>query len=200
MKRKWVAMKPSTGWHMLSMELEAGRLRVYVDDALLGQTTLPRTQAIQGIRCNVDVMDANKKQGKLWLDELIVSQSLPPLARPPSDAKQDSLWLAQGEQMFGQIVSADAKGVTLDAKFGQRSYAWSQLRGLLLARPKESPMSGEAEILFRPSPGFPVDRLRGKLIRWEEAKLIVQHELLGEIAIERDRLDKIRFETSQKMR
>ena len=101
--------------------------------------------------------------------------------------------LEHGEQLFGRIVSADGESVTLDAKFGKRTLAWPKLRGILFAEGKETPMPAEPEITFHPGPGFPLDCLRAKLLRWEDAKLIVHHGLLGEIAIERGRLDKIRF-------
>ena len=106
---------------------------------------------------------------------------------------QDILWLEHGEQLFGRIVAADAVMVTLEAKFGRRSMAWSQLRGIYFAYPKAGPTSAEPEIAFRAAPGFPVDSLRAKLLRWNDGRLIVRHDIFGEIAIERERLDKIRF-------
>ena len=84
--------------------------------------------------------------------------------------------------------------MTLDAKFGKRTLAWSRLRGIQFAQGlgKEVAPTGDPEITFRPGPGFVVDRLRAKLVRWEGTKLIVAHALFGEIAIERERLETIR--------
>jgi len=102
-------------------------------------------------------------------------------------------WLEHGEQLFGQIVRGDAEAVLLDAKFGKRSLAWSQLRGIYFARRDIEPISADPEITFRPGPGFPVDSVRAKLVRWDGGNLFLQNGLLGEIALERERLDKIRF-------
>jgi hypothetical protein len=194
MKERFRPWKAVPGWHLLAIEIEAGRLRIFVDDHCLGQTTLAAKEAIKGIRLAVSTGDApEQKNGKLWIDELLVTRRLPALPRPQTMKDQDMLWLEYGEQLFGRIVSADAAGVVLDAKFGKRSLAWSQLRGIYFASPKAGPMSVDPEITFRAAPGFSVDSLRAKLVRWDEGRLIVQHGIFGEIAVERERLEKIRF-------
>jgi hypothetical protein len=194
MKERFRPWKAVSGWHLLAMEIEAGRLRIFVDDHCLGQTSLPAKEAIKGIRIAVSTGDApEQKNGKLWIDELLVTRRLPTMPRPQTMKDQDMLWLEHGEQLFGRIVSADAVTVALEAKFGTRSMAWSQLRGIYFACPKAGPMSADSEITFRAAPGFPVDSLRAKLLRWNDGRLIVRHDMFGEIAIERERLDKIRF-------
>ncbi len=120
-KQAFGPLKASAGWHMLCFEIDAGRLRIYVDDFCLGQTTLPVEESLRGIRI---VHGA----GKLWIDELSVTRKLQPLATP-MPAEQDSRWLEQGEQIFGRIVTADRDTATLEAKFGKRSLPWSRLRG-----------------------------------------------------------------------
>lgn len=177
----------AAGWHLLSMEIEGQRLRLFVDDSCIGQTALAKGAAIKGIRFE------SAHNGAVWIDELIVARRLPPAAPPRNDPKQDSLWLAHGEQLFGQLLDADAQIATLDAKFGKRSIPWSQLRGIRFAAADTDSGTVEPEITFRPAPGFSVDCLRAKLLRWDGKTLTVQHGLLGEIAIERGRLDKIRF-------
>jgi hypothetical protein len=194
MKERFHTWKAVSGWHLLAMEIEAGRLRIFVDDHCLGQSSLPAKEAIRGIRIFVSAGDAlEQKNGKLWIDELLVTRRLPTIPRPRTMKDQDILWLEHGEQLFGRIVAADAVMVTLEAKFGRRSMAWSQLRGIYFACPKAGPTSAEPEIAFRAAPGFPVDSLRAKLLRWNDGRLIVRHDIFGEIAIERERLDKIRF-------
>jgi hypothetical protein len=194
MEERFHPWKALSGWHLLAMEIEAGRLRIFVDDHCLGQSSLPVKEAIKGIRIAVSAGNApEQKNGKLWIDELLVTRRLPPIPRPQMMKDQDMLWLEHGEQLFGRIVSADAVTVALEAKFGRRSLAWSQLRGIYFACPKAGPMSADPEITFRAAPGFPVDSLRAKLLRWNDGRLIVRHDIFGEVAIERERLDKIRF-------
>ena len=77
----------------------AGRLRLFVDDVCLGQTTLPSKEAVTGVRLEIE---ASKDAGKLWIDELLVSRSLPTMPRPDSVPDQDSLWLEHGEQQIGR--------------------------------------------------------------------------------------------------
>ena len=144
---------------------------------------------IKGIR----ISGSGKVASKLWIDELLVTRRVPAQKRPQPAKDQDILWLEHGEQLFGKIESANAESVTFDAKFGKRMYQWSILRGIFFAEGKETPLPADLEIIFRPGPGFPLDCLRAKLLRWDDAKLIVQHSLLGEVAIERSRLHTIRF-------
>jgi len=182
----------TSGWHVFSAERLHNRLRLFVDDHCLGETPLTAKEAVQGIRIAAESAPG-KAPGKLWIDELSVTRRLPPLARPQPDKDNDMLWLEHGELLFGRIDGADAAGVTLDAKFGKRTLPWSKLRGIQFAQPKPHAPFSDPEITFRPCPGFPVDRLRVKLVRWENGNLIVTHALFGEIAIERERLDTIRI-------
>ena len=171
------AGSPTAGWHQLSLELRAGRLRIYVDDACLGRHKMP---ALNGVRISSDA-------GKLWIDELIVTQRLP-AGRIPTDEGLRHAWLAR-RATFRQLLAPTA-AVTLDSKLGSARFhgptAASFCSGNGIDR-------HERRITFRPASGFPPDQLRAKLVRWEDGKLIIQHELFGEFALERDRLDKIRW-------
>ncbi|HZZ80663.1 MAG TPA: hypothetical protein VFE62_19325 [Gemmataceae bacterium] len=179
------AAKRAAGWHLLAVDIDGGRLRVFVDDACLGQTTVSAGDAIHGLRI---VQDA----GEIWIDEMSVTRKLQPMTLPTA-GDQDAVWLEQGEQLFGRIVDADANRVHLEAKFGKRALPWSRVRGILFAQAKKTPPVTEPEIQFSPGPGFSLDLLRARLIRWDGEKLMVDHPLLGEVPIERERLRRIRF-------
>jgi hypothetical protein len=184
MRKAFGTLPATAGWHWLSFELAEGRLRIFVDDRCLGET---KVAEIKGLR----IVCTEMGKGELWIDELLVTRRLPPLPRP-QPGELDLAWLERGEELFGRIVSADSGGVVLDAKFGKRTLPWAQLRGIFFASAK-APASTEPELTFRPGPGFSLDCLRAKLVRWEEETLVVEHDRLGPIRIERDRLDTIRF-------
>jgi hypothetical protein len=179
--------KASPGWHLLSIEFSNERMRFFVDDRCLGQTPAMPKEAITAIRCTL------KGDAKIWIDEFSVTRRVPPLPRPAPIKEQDSIWLENGEQVFGNILSANTDGIVLDAKFGKREYPWSKMRGILFAQAKPTTITSEPAITFRPGPGFSLDQIDAKLIRWEEKHLLIEHRLLGEITLERDRLDKLRF-------
>jgi hypothetical protein len=179
------AAKRTPGWHLVAFELADRQVRVFVDDVCVGQSIVDSKEAVDGLR-------VNHSSGTIFIDEIVVSRRVPSMPRPASIKDQDSLWLEQGEQLFGRIVSADRDKVLLDAKFGQRTFAWSRLRGILFARSEKPKPAAEMEITYRPGPGFLLDRVRAKLVRWDGDRLVVAHPLLGEIPIERDRVDKIR--------
>ncbi len=185
-------------WHGLFIERQNDALLFYVDDSCLGRTPLTRDIMIRGIRLTTTraskpAAEGNER-GSLLIDEFSITRRLLTLPAPRGEASLDWLWLEQGEQLFGRIISADGSAVVLDAKFGKHTLAWSKLRGIGFALFEKKTASAGAEVFFRPAAGFSPDRLRGRLLRWDKTKLIVDHAHLGEIAIERDRLVKIHFE------
>ncbi|MSQ94572.1 MAG: hypothetical protein EXR98_08440 [Gemmataceae bacterium] len=194
MNKSFGTLPAASSWRLFAAEFLKGRLRIFVEDHCLGETALDSKETIHGIRISAETnAKPGKEAGKLWIDEVSVAHCLPVLRRPQPSKDQDIVWLEQGEQLFGRIVSADAETVTLDAKFGKRSLPWSRLRGILFAQGKEALVTSDPEIAYRPGPGFPVDSLRGKLVRWEGTKLIVAHALFGEITIEGERLHTVRM-------
>lgn len=185
-QRNFGPLSRSPGWHFATFEIEAGRLRVYVDDFCLGEGPSASQGGIVALRLASDL-------GTTWIDEVTVARRMPPLGNVPERTLQDSVLLEFGEQIFGQIVAADMEKVRLEAKAGSRTIPWTKLRGIRFASKKENGADGRPEILFRPASGFSVDRLRARLLRWHEDTLVVEHPLLGEIALEKACLDRIRL-------
>jgi len=180
-------LRTTPGWRLLCVELRPGRLRVYVDDACLGEVKCDAKFTLSAIRI------AAEGDGKLTLDELKVSQTLAPSAWPTSAKDQDAVCLLEGEQLFGKLQAIDPSAIVLDAKFGKLSLPWTDVRGILFAQPKRLDASTEPEIVFRPGPGFALDRIHAKLVSWDAANLVIRHAVLGEVALERGRLERLRF-------
>lgn len=185
-QRSFGFLSRSPGWHLATFELEAGRVRVYVDDFCLGEGP-------SGAKGGIDAMRFASDLGTTWIDEVTVARRMPPSGNVPEGTLQDSVLLEFGEQIFGQIVAADAEKVRLEAKAGSRTFPWTKLRGIQFAFKKENGADGRPEIQFRPASGFSVDRLRARLLRWHQDTLVVEHPMLGEIALEKACLDRIRL-------
>ncbi len=193
MQRTFGPVAATTGWHLFAAEISPGRLRVFVDDDCLGETPLDDAATIQSIRCGAEAgAKLGKEHGKVWIDEVSVTWRVPVLSWPNASKDQDVVWLEHGEQLFGRIVKADSESVTLDAKFGMRNLAWAQVRGILFAQPNAITPPEPIEVTFRPCAGFPVDRLRVKLIGWKGTALKVVHPLVGELTLESERLHGVR--------
>ncbi|MBI2805648.1 MAG: hypothetical protein HYX68_11780 [Planctomycetes bacterium] len=185
LKKPYGRLKTTQAWRAFSAEAGNGRLRIFVDDTCLGETTFTPEEAIVGIR--IIAGDA-----RLWIDELSATRRVARLHWPRAVKDQDMLWLENGEQFFGPLASANSEYATLAAKFGNRKVSWARMRGIQFAQKKQTAISGEWDITFRPGPGFPVDRVRATLVRWNGDSLMISHEIFGELALGRDRLDTIR--------
>jgi hypothetical protein len=187
-KQQFGALKASPGWHQLAIEVRRERLRIFVDDVCLGETSTK--EPVNRVRSSFQSPEG--EGGKLWIDEFSVMRRNSPLAPPAPIKDQDSVWLEHGEQIFGNIVAADADKMVVDSKSGKRTFTWSSARGILFAESKKADENLGPQISFRAGPGFALDRLQAKLIRWDKDNLLIRHALLGDIAIARSRLDKVR--------
>lgn len=180
----------SRGWHWVQIELGPQHWRLYVDDFLLGEGRRASEQTLAGIevRC-LHGADGAPGSGALWFDDVLLASRAEPQPRPRVESGRDTLWLRGGEQIYGQVVAADARAVGLDAKFGRRSYAWPKVRGCYFATqaaPPRTPL-----ITFAPGPGYTPDGVRGRLVRLDERELVIATELFGEVRVPRAALRSI---------
>lgn len=182
----------SRGWHWVQIELGPERWRLYIDDYLLGEGRRAEGQTFAGVelRCRPGA-DGKPGTGALWFDEVLLASRAEPRSRPPTEPGRDTLWLRGGEQVFGRVVAADAHTVKLDAKFGRRSFSWAQVRGCYFVA-KETPAPAPL-VCFAPGPGCSSDALRGRLVRLDEAGLVVATELFGEVRVPRAAWRSIRW-------
>ncbi len=174
---------------LLALELRDQRLRIYLDDMCLGETAIAPDDAITGILVSTDADGTKMKPGKFWLRELHAVRRVPFVTNPANDLDRDIMQLEHGEQIFGRVIAVDASLV----QFGKRNFAWPGIRGIFFAAKNKSLVLDTAEVSFRPAPGFPVDTLRCELIRWEDGRLLVRHDLFGIISLTRGQLRRIRL-------
>ncbi len=94
---------------------------------------------------------------------------------------------------FSVPLSAQtARAIVLNARFGKRSFPWKSIRGIFFGNQAKS-KNEKATVRFRSGPGVSADVLNGSLIRVTERELTLRHDLLGEVIIERTRLDAVYF-------
>jgi hypothetical protein len=110
---------------------------------------------------------------------------------PAGDPEQDEVWLSSGDQVFGMILATDRRQIDLRGRFGQRSFAWSDVRGLYFRRPTLPPRTTEGDhvrIGVRSGIGPEADRLEGTVQSLDDRRLVLRHAVLGEVAIDRAHL------------
>jgi hypothetical protein len=120
-----------------------------------------------------------------------LTQALANQRHPAGDPEQDEIWLGSGDQVFGTILAADRRQIDLRGRFGQRSFAWSEVRGIYFRRPMLPPRTTEGDhvrIGVRSGLGTEDDLLEGTVQALDTRRLVLRHAVLGEVAIDRARL------------
>jgi hypothetical protein len=112
-----------------------------------------------------------------------------------ADADQDEVWLANGDQLLGDVARADHRGIELHARFGKRTYPWGGVRGVWLRETVAAPQTTDDEhvrVWLRTGCGAEVDQLDGVLHGLDGERLTLRHAQLGDLAIERARVERLR--------
>ena len=186
----------SAGLHRLTIRFGPRSLAVLCDDAVLwynlergpgGSLRQVRLVCVEGEKV------AATKGAVVWT-EYAVAAAVDEPARPPGDAAQDEIWLAEGDQLFGQVIKADRRVIVIKGRFGERSLSWSGVRGCFFrAAVTPRPIEGERVrvLLHAPFGGEP-DVLVGVVKRTDDKALKLTHALLGEIVIERGWVKEVR--------
>jgi hypothetical protein len=173
---------------MVQMDWHGDRARGFVDDFLVGSQRIPQDARLATLRFTMD------GPGGVWLDAFALAERLAPLKRLPGPLEQDEIWLASGDQVFGDLLEADGRTIVVEARFGKRSYPWSAVRGAFFrGAAKTAPVGRAVEVRFRSGPGVSADQLTADMIDLNDRRLRLRHAVLGELEIERSRLERIRF-------
>ena len=189
---------PAPGWRRLLIDFRAGSLSIRCDDAVLWYSLKEGPGGpLRQVRLTCDAPDKpSALRGEVAFSDFVLERAVPEHRRPPAEPGQDELWLASGDQLFGEVVCADAKSVELKGRFGLHRFAWTDLRGWF---PKKRPAPppavarGPAVRLWLRSGLRPaLDVLEGNLRAMDAKQLTLQHALLGEMSIPRGWLVRLR--------
>jgi hypothetical protein len=195
---KGFAAPRSAGWHRLQVDFSARRLLITVDDAVLWASRLRGAPGpLRKVRlvCEAAAVKA-KPQGEVFFDDFGLARSALPLRHRRADPGQDELWLLSGDQILGSVTKADRRTLELRARFGSRSWSWGEVRGLF---PRQQPSQvrtteGEqVQVWLRTGAGSEPDRVTGEVRDLDEKRLTLRHALLGDLAIDRARVRRIRW-------
>jgi hypothetical protein len=177
-------VKRSAEARKLTLAFSPASLRIACDDSALWHSPDLGPGALKGVR-----IVHRGGDGKVEIRGVYAEVAEPVRRYPPGDPKRDEIRLAGGDQLFGDVKRADARGVEIEGKFGTRSYAWKELRGWL---PRRIPI-----VAGKPSKGIAVrleihsglraerDVLRGVLTALDAKSATFHHRSLGELIIPR---------------
>jgi len=186
----------SRGWHRLTVRFAGDSLSVLCDDAVLWSDlrqgpggTLRQVSLV----CTADGKADGVRGGVDFTDFSLCRNADEP-RRPPGDASQEEVWLADGDQLFGDALHIDRRAVEIHGVFGKRSLPWAEVRGCWF-RQAAAPKAGDGARVrlwidngLDPEP----DVLDGVLKVIDDKQATLLHPALGELHIPRDRLRRLR--------
>jgi hypothetical protein len=187
----------SAGWHRLTVEFGPQRLVVTVDDDLLFVSRRRGPGGPLGKFRLMCTAGKGKHRGAVFFDDVGLARTVAALDYTPADPDQDEVWLAGGDQVLGSIRRADRRRIDQVARFGARPWNWGQVRGIFLRRQSSAPWTTQGEhvtVWLRTGAGPQPDRLAGLVRALDDRRLVLHAPDLGEVAIDRDRLQRVRWE------
>ena len=168
----------------LTLAFSPGSLRIACDDSALWHSPDLGPGELKRVRIVHQGGD-----GKVGIRGVIVEVAEPTRRHPSGDPKRDELWLASGDQLFGDVKRADARGIEIEGKFGTRSYAWKELRGWFPRRiggvAGKTPTGIAVRLEIHSGLRAERDVLRGVLTALDAKSATFHHRLLGELTIPR---------------
>jgi hypothetical protein len=180
------AVERTTGWHRLTVQWGPRSLRVLVDDRALWYN-LERGPAGPLRRVRL-VRPEDVDRDSLAVAAFAVAKAVPDLVRPEGDPTQDEVWLATGDQLFGQVAQADGQSLTIQGRYGKRTLPWTEVRGLYLCQPPRRvpvPPGGGVRLWLNNGLTPQTDVLEGELQGMDGNRLKLRHAWLGEVDLER---------------
>jgi hypothetical protein len=191
-------VRRTAGWHRLQLEFTGTMLVISVDDDLLWAG---REHGPGGPLCKIrlacrPVPAKGKQQGEVFFDDFALARVVEPGRHSRADPDQDELWLRDGDQVFGRVLTADRRSICLRARFGKRIWVWGDVRGLYLREaisPSRITEGEQVRIRVRTGAGPELDRVVGQVRGLDADRLTVRAPILGELVIDRHRVRRLRW-------
>jgi hypothetical protein len=184
------------GWQRLDIEFDRDRLVLAIDDDILLACRQPASGgALRKVRLSCTGSRAGTRPGGgVYFDDFSLAKAVPLRKHPQGDPEQDEIWLVSGDQLFGNVIDAKSNEIHLRALFGPRTIPWGDARGIyfrLHDLPTRKPDRNGVRIWLNPGTGFEPDILEGSVLLLDPHRLVLRHEVLGELQIDRKRLKRL---------
>jgi PH (Pleckstrin Homology) domain-containing protein len=187
----------SPGWHRLTVRFSHDSLSVLCDDAVLWSDLRhgPGGALRQvSLRC-AEAGQSDGARGRVEFAEFALCRTADEPLRPPGDPTQEEVWLADGDQLFGEALRIDRRAVEIQGLFGKRSLQWAGVRGCWFkagAAPAPAAEGTRVRLWVNSGAGPEPDVVDGVLKAIDDKQLTLIHAQLGEPHVARDRLRRLR--------
>lgn len=186
----------SAGWHQLSLRWDHDYLLVGVDEQRVWSSDKEGPGGpLQKLRLlGVAQGIGGAARGEMFFDDLSLARAVDRLPHRIEDATQDEAWLLAGDQLLGQVLRADRRTIHLQMRTGVQKLEWGDVRGLFLRQqtvPAKKPEGEQVRLWLHTGLGGEADQLEGVVRSLDARRLVLGHPLLGDLEIERPRLQRL---------
>jgi hypothetical protein len=184
-------IKRENGARRVAVEFDRERLSIFVDELVLW-TQKAGPGELRGIK----VVASGDGNEAVTLDDIVVTIPQPRSeSRAWADLTADAVRSPEGDETFGKIAAVGPAGVTLTVKDRKTSHAWPELSEFAHRRTaiSERLTTGEHVRLRIRAADAARDIVAGAVQKMNDTTLVLDHPLLGELTIPRNRLEEIRL-------
>jgi hypothetical protein len=129
------------------------------------------------------------------IEAVNVTRLLDEPQHPADYSEQDEVWLRSGDQLFGRVLKADHGGIELETRGRRPKLSWSEVIGFYPRQDKLPPrnLAGEwIRVWILTGTDGAWNEIEGVVTKLNERHLILRHLDLGELSIDRSRLNHLR--------
>jgi hypothetical protein len=185
------------GWQRLHMEFSLDALVLSIDDDVLWFCRQAGSGgALRKVCLSCRALPlGNGENGPVFFDDFSLARAIPERSHPKGVPTEDELWLLSGDQLFGTVTDATGGRIQLRAGFGPRTMSWSEVRGIYFRQADaltRKPDCKTVRVWLRSGVGFEPDVLDGTVRSLDPHCLVLSHQSLGELEIDRKRLHRMR--------
>src|SRR5262249_49280783 len=118
------------GWHRVTFLFDAERTLVLIDENVAGRGAGVGALANVRLGAPQGPTAAPGAAPEAWIDDVRLFERVQDPQLPLNTQRSDLVRLAEGDELFGEVLGADRRAVVLSSRFGRRRIPWTELRGL----------------------------------------------------------------------
>jgi hypothetical protein len=185
------------GPHRALIEFAPNRGMITLDDAVLWNDGLRGFDGtLHAIRLTCAEGDAKDSTDvSIVFRGLSLARKVVEPRHPGGTSDLDEIWLPSGDQLFGRLVAMDRGSLEVETRERRTKLPWTEVLGFYPRLDTQPPrtLQGEwARVWLRTGTPNVYDELEGVVTRLDDKRLELRHSALGELALDRIRLHRLR--------
>ncbi len=183
------------GWQRLSVQFGTGRTLVAINGDELAHGRGQNGPLVE-IRLATETTGRASPPDDLnaSVDDLRLVRFAGPSSGLEIDITQDDVRLNQGDQLFGNVISADVDGLVLEVDDRRLLLSWNEVSGVAFRRVPETSKAIEGwlvKLSWQANSGRDLDQIDGALVQADNDGIVLETAYAGQLKIPRDRLQRL---------